>query len=73
MPVVWAEWVRLWARWPKGEPAPGGYRHAEEGKVREVWHYIVIGFGFGIGFTVGQWALNALLGLLGQGAQRKGP
>jgi hypothetical protein len=35
--------------------------------MHELWHWIVVGFGFGIGFTIGQWALNAVLGLLGQG------
>ena len=67
-----AKWVRFWSHWPKGLPGVP-YRPAVEGKVHEFWHWCTVGFGFGIGFTVGQWALNALLGLLGQGAQRKGP
>ena len=41
--------------------------------MQDFWHWFWIGFGAGIGFTVGQWLLNGLLGLLGQGAQRKGP
>jgi hypothetical protein len=41
--------------------------------MHELWHWIVVGFGFGIGFTVAQWALNALLGFLGQGRAARVP
>ena len=57
--------------WPSGVRWP---RYLQiGGNVQDFWHWFWIGFGAGIGFTVGQWLLNGLLGLLGQGAQRKGP
>ena len=41
--------------------------------MQDFWHWLVVGFAFGVGFRLAEYALAGLLGLVGRGAARGGP